>query len=35
MTKPYSLRLDEQTHDAAQDGFTDFGMEFSTRIKIY
>lgn len=35
MTKPYSLRLDEQTHDDAQDVFTDLGMDFSTGIKIY
>lgn len=35
MTKPYSLRLDEQTHDDAQEVFTDLGMDFSTGIKIY
>lgn len=35
MTKPYSLRLDEQTHDDAQDVFANLGMDFSTGIKIY
>ena len=35
MTKPYSLRLDEQTHDEAQDIFANLGMDFSTGVKVY
>lgn len=35
MTKTYSIRIDNQTKDAAQKVFNDLGMDFSTGIKIY
>lgn len=35
MAKPYSLRLDEQTHDDAQDVFASLGMDFSAGVKVY
>lgn len=35
MTKTYSIRLDTETHSAAQKIFNDLGMDFSTGIKVY
>lgn len=35
MTKTYSLRMDENTRDAAKKVFDNLGMDFSTGIRIY
>lgn len=35
MTKSYSLRMDEDTRNAAKKVFDNLGMDFSTGIRIY